>query len=117
MIRPELLAPAGDMEKLKTAFYFGADAAYAGGKDLSLRAGAGGFTDGEFKEAVRFSHALGKKLYAAVNIFCKNALRILLKDIQNNFCPFFVDIDALVFYPIAVSNTSAGKQSFCSVLV
>lgn len=73
MIRPELLAPAGDMEKLKTAFYFGADAAYAGGKDLSLRAGAGGFTDGEFKEAVRFSHALGKKLYAAVNIFCKNA--------------------------------------------
>ena len=44
---PELLSPAGDMNKLKTAFYFGADAVYIGGKHFSLRALAGNFTDEE----------------------------------------------------------------------
>ena len=46
MKRAELLAPAGDFEKLKTAFYFGADAAYVWCKNFSLRAQAGNFTDG-----------------------------------------------------------------------
>ena len=72
MMKAELLAPAGDMNKLKTAFYFGADAAYVGGKNFSLRAQAGNFTDEELAEAVRYSHELGKKLYVTVNILARN---------------------------------------------
>jgi putative protease len=51
MTKVELLSPAGDMNKLKTAFYYGADAVYIGGKSMSLRALAGNFTDEEIREA------------------------------------------------------------------
>ncbi len=72
MNRIELLSPAGDMNKLKTALYFGADAVYIGGKHFSLRALAGNFTDEEILEAVDFAHKLGKKVYVTVNIFGRN---------------------------------------------
>ncbi len=72
MNKIELLSPAGDMNKLKTAFYFGADAVYIGGKHFSLRALAGNFTDEEILEAVEFAHNLGKKVYVTVNIFGRN---------------------------------------------
>ncbi len=72
MSRIELLSPAGDMSKLKTALYFGADAVYIGGKHFSLRALAGNFTDEEILEAVSFAHSLGKKVYVTVNIFGRN---------------------------------------------
>lgn len=72
MNKVELLAPAGDFEKLKTAYYFGADAAYVGGKGFSLRAQAGNFSDEELREAVRYAHERGKKLYVAVNILARN---------------------------------------------
>ncbi len=68
----ELLSPAGDMKKLKTALYFGADAVYVGGKNFSLRALAGNFTDEELKEAVEYTHKLNKKIYVTVNIFARN---------------------------------------------
>ena len=73
MANIELLAPAGDFEKLKTAFYYGADAVYIGGKAMSLRALAGNFSDEEIVKAVKYAHDLGKKLYVTVNIFAKNA--------------------------------------------
>ena len=72
MNKVELLAPSGDMIKLKTAAYYGADAAYIGGKSLSLRALAGNFTDEEIEAAVAFYHSLGKKLYVTVNVFARN---------------------------------------------
>ena len=72
MNKVELLAPSGDMIKLKTAAYYGADAAYIGGKSLSLRALAGNFTDEEIETAVDFYHSLGKKLYVTVNVFARN---------------------------------------------
>lgn len=72
MNKIELLSPAGDMNKLKTAFYFGADAVYIGGKHFSLRALAGNFTDEEIVEAVKYAHNLGKKVYVTVNIFGRN---------------------------------------------
>lgn len=68
----ELLSPAGDMNKLKTAFYYGADAVYIGGKSMSLRALAGNFTDEEIREATEFAHSIGKKVYVTVNIFGRN---------------------------------------------
>lgn len=69
----ELLAPAGNFSKLKTALYFGADAAYIGGKEFSLRSFADNFTREEMAEAVKFAHSLGKKVYVTANIFAKNA--------------------------------------------
>lgn len=68
----ELLSPAGDMNKLKTAFYFGADAVYVGGKSLSLRALAGNFTDEEIEEATLYAHGLNKKIYVTVNVLARN---------------------------------------------
>lgn len=65
----ELLAPCGNMEKLKTAIHFGADAVYVGGKDFSLRAFAGNFDRATLAEATEYVHARGKKLYVAINIF------------------------------------------------
>lgn len=72
MNKVELLAPSGDMNKLKTAAYYGADAAYVGGKSLSLRALAGNFDNEELKLATDYYHSLGKKLYVTVNIFARN---------------------------------------------
>lgn len=69
----ELLMPAGNLKKLKTAFHFGADAVYVGGKSFSLRAYADNFTDDELREGVEYAHSLGKKVYVTVNIFAKNA--------------------------------------------
>ena len=69
----ELLAPAGNRAKLNTAFYFGADAAYLGGKRFSLRSFADNFSDEELKDAVSYAHSLGKKVYVTANIFARNA--------------------------------------------
>lgn len=71
--RIELLAPAGNFEKLKVAFRFGADAAYLGGKDFSLRSFADNFSAEELRAAVEYAHARGKKVYVTANIFAKNA--------------------------------------------
>jgi len=69
---PELLAPAGNMEKLKVAFAYGADAVYIGGKRFGLRAFADNFTPEEIKEGIDFAHRIGKKVYVTMNIFARN---------------------------------------------
>lgn len=76
----ELLAPAGNLSKLKTALYFGADAVYIGGKDFSLRSFADNFTRDELSSAVKYAHSFGKNTYVTVNIFAKNADTALLED-------------------------------------
>lgn len=68
----ELLAPAGDLEKLKIAIIYGADAVYFGGEMFSLRAGAGNLTVPEMEEGVAFAHERGKKCYLTINIFAHN---------------------------------------------
>ena len=68
----ELLAPAGDKEKLETAFYFGADACYFAGKKWGLRAFSDNFDDDELKQYVDYAHNLGKKAYITVNIQAHN---------------------------------------------
>jgi putative protease len=68
----ELLAPAGDLEKLKIAILYGADAVYLGGRHFGLRAGAGNFEQDELIEGVNFAHAKGAKVYVTVNIFAHN---------------------------------------------
>lgn len=68
----ELLAPAGDMEKLKTAIYFGADAVYFAGKNYGLRAFVSNFDTDGIKKAAEFVHAHGKKCYITLNIYARD---------------------------------------------
>ena len=72
MKKTELLAPAGDMETLKTALRFGADAVYIGGPFMQLRAQTSGFGIEEIVRAAEYTHSLSKKLYVTVNSFAKN---------------------------------------------
>ncbi len=69
----ELLAPAGSLEKLKTAFHFGADAVYLSGKQYGLRAFADNFDTEQMIEACQYAHKLGKKVYVTINIFANNS--------------------------------------------
>ena len=68
----ELLAPAGDLEKLKIALMYGADAVFIGGQNFSLRARASNFTINDIKEACAFAHEKGKKVYITTNIIPHN---------------------------------------------
>lgn len=70
--KPELLAPAGNMEKLKMAILYGADAVYLGGEAYGLRAQGGNFSREELTEAARFAHERGKKIYVTVNVYPRN---------------------------------------------
>lgn len=73
MSRPiELLSPAGNMDKLKMAIRYGADAVYCAGQAFGLRAGSANFNNEELKEAVEFVHAHGKKIYVTCNIIPHN---------------------------------------------
>ncbi len=72
MNKVELLAPAGDLEKLKIALIYGADAVYIGGNRFSLRARASNAGLDELKEAVTFAHSLNKKVYVTCNIIPHN---------------------------------------------
>lgn len=71
-IKLELLAPAGDLEKFKTAITYGADAVYFGGEMFSLRAGAGNLSIDEIKEGMEFAHEHGAKGYMTLNIYAHN---------------------------------------------
>ena len=98
----ELLAPAGDLERLKLAFHYGADACYIGGKDYSLRANAKNFSLEDIKEAATYAHNLGKKIYVTVNIIFHNedldGLIKYLKELSN------LKVDAVIVSDIAVVN-------------
>ncbi|WP_334309766.1 U32 family peptidase [Anaerotignum propionicum] len=73
MNKPELLAPAGDLEKLKIAVLYGADAVYIGGEAYGLRAKAKNFGLDTMAEGIRFAHDHGAKVYITANIFAHNA--------------------------------------------
>ena len=73
MKKIELLSPAGNLEKLKTAVIYGADAVYIGGEAFSLRAAADNFDRDTMNEGLKFAHDRGRKVYVAVNIFPHNA--------------------------------------------
>ena len=79
-MKAELLAPAGNFAKLKTALYFGADAVYLGGKKFSLRTFADNFTEDELRAAVMLAHTQNKKVYVTANVFARNADFAYLKD-------------------------------------
>lgn len=70
--KPELLAPAGDMERLKMAVLYGADAVYLAGTDFGMRAFAGNFTPEELRRAVAFAHSRGVRVHCTINTMPRN---------------------------------------------
>ena len=100
-IRSELLAPAGNYEKLRTAFHFGADAAYIGGKQFSLRTFADNFTIEELTSAAAYAHSLGKKVYVTANVFARNADFSMLRDYFQTLSTIGVD-GAIISDPGAI---------------
>ncbi|WP_174730025.1 peptidase U32 family protein [Mesobacillus harenae] len=70
--KPELLAPAGNLEKLKIAVQYGADAVFIGGQEYGLRSNADNFTFAEMKEGVEFAKQYGARIYVTTNIFAHN---------------------------------------------
>ena len=95
--RIELLSPAGNLEKLKIAFLYGADACYIGGRDFSLRANAKNFSIEEIKEACTYAHNLGKKVYVTVNIVFHN------EDV-NNLKEYLIKLEECKVDAIIVSD-------------
>lgn len=104
MNKVELLAPAGDLEKLKIALLYGADAVYIGGKQYSLRANAQNFSKEEMEEAVSYAHHLGKKVYVTVNIVFHNENLQGLKEYLQELDA--IGIDAIIASDIVVLETA-----------
>ena len=105
----ELLAPAGDLERLKVALLYGADAVYIGGKVFGLRANAINFTNEEIKEAVMFAHSLNKKVYVTVNIVLHNKeikfLLDYLKELES------IGVDAIIASDLSVISLALEKTN------
>lgn len=92
--KPELLAPAGNLDKLKIAVTYGADAVYIGGEEFSLRAAADNFTRDEIAEGVRFAHKYGAKVYLTANIIPHNRDMDEYADYLNSLKG--IDLDAVI---------------------
>ena len=104
--KPELLCPAGDMEKLKMAVLYGADAVYLAGTSFGMRSFTGNFTAEELPEAVRFAHSHGVRVHAAVNTMPRNNEAAQLPEYLRSLDA--AGVDALILADLGVF-TMAGK--------
>lgn len=91
MRKPELLAPAGDLEKLKMALIYGADAVYLGGEQFGLRKAAKNFSLDQIEEGVNFAHERGKNVYVTLNIIPHNEDLVGLDEYVHNLNDLNVD--------------------------
>lgn len=94
MRKAEILAPAGNLDKLKTAIDFGADAVYIGGSKLNLRAFADNFTNEQIAEGLEYAHSRGKKVYVTMNVFPHNADLVGLEEYIKNL--YELGVDAII---------------------
>ena len=108
MEKIELLAPAGDIEKIKYAFMYGADAVYFGYKNYSLRANAKNLDLDEIKEAVEYAHTLGKKVYVTVNIVFHNEDFLGLEEYLKYLSE--INVDAIITSDVSVMNLIREKN-------
>ncbi len=110
MNRPELLAPAGDLERLKWAIDYGADAVYLGGKLFSLRSNAKNFSIEEIEEGVKYAHERNKKVYVTVNILFHEddtkGLINYLKDLEKANVDAIISSDLFILDLIKKENIS-----------
>lgn len=98
----ELLSPAGDLERLKIALYYGADAVYIGGKNFSLRANAKNFSIDDIRCAVELAHSLNKRIYVTVNIVFHDEDFKGLEEYLNSLDE--IGVDAIIVSDISVMN-------------
>ncbi len=100
---PEVLAPAGSLDKLKVAVLYGANAVYAGGQKFGLRTAADNFTLDELREGVSFAHERGAKVYVVLNSFLHD------KDLEElpDFVRFLdeIEVDAVIVSDLGVVKT------------
>lgn len=98
--KPELLAPAGNLEKLKIAVHYGADAVFIGGKEFGLRSNADNFSQEEMAEGVQFAKKYGARIYVTTNIFAHNenmdGLEEYLKGLQDAGVAGIIVADPLI---------------------
>lgn len=108
MEKIELMAPAGDIEKLQIALLYGADIVYIGGKKYSLRANASNFTIEDIKSSCIFAHKLGKKVYVTVNILFHDedleGVKTYLKELEDSCVDAVIICDAFLI-PIIKKET------------
>ena len=104
----ELLSPAGDMERLKMAVLYGADAVYLAGTDFGMRSFAGNFTPEEMPQAVRFAHDHGVKVHVTVNTMPRNHEVVNLPDHLERLQD--AGVDALILADLG-AFTLAGKYA------
>ncbi len=109
MNKVELLAPAGDLERLKIAFLYGADAVYIGGPVFGLRANAINFSLDELQEGVDYAHYLGKKVYVTVNIVMHNKEVGLLLDYLQELEK--IKVDAIIVSDLGIANMALEKTN------
>ena len=102
--KPELLAPAGNLAKLKTAITYGADAVYIGGEEFSLRTAADNFTVDEIAEGVAYAHERGKKVYLTANIIPHNSdiaeYENFLRELKG------IDLDAVILSDLGMFDVT-----------
>ena len=106
--KPELLCPAGDMEKLKMAVLYGADAVYLGGTSFGMRSFAGNFDRDELPEAVRYAHSHGVRAHVTVNTMPRNEETAQLPEYLRSLDA--AGVDALIVADLGVF-TMAGKYA------
>lgn len=110
-MKPELLAPAGDLERLKIACLYGADAVYIGGNLFSLRANAINFSIDEIKEGLAFAHNLNKKVYVTVNIVLHNKELKFLVDYLKQLDD--IGVDAIIVSDPSVIMLAKKHTNLC----
>ena len=106
MKKPELLAPAGDFERLKIAFFYGADAVYIG-SSFNLRANADNFTLEEIKKGVDYAHKIKKKVYVTVNIALHNIEALQIEEYLINLDK--IGVDAIIVSDPFILNLAKEK--------
>src|SRR5690606_12709055 len=98
--KPELLAPAGSLEKLKFAIHYGADAVYIGGQQYGLRSNADNFSFEEMREGVEFAKKYGAKVFVATNIYAHNedleGIEQYLKNLQDAGIAAIIAADPII---------------------
>lgn len=104
MNKPEILAPAGNLEKLKAAIDFGADAVYLGGSKLNLRAFADNFEVEELKSGIIYAHERGKRVYVTLNVFPHNEDVIGLEEYLKEL--YDLHVDAIIVSDPGIIMTS-----------
>lgn len=113
MGRPEVLAPAGDFEKLRFAVAYGADAVYLAGKAYGMRTASGNFTLEEMAEAVTYCHARGVKVYVTVNTLPRDDEMALLPSYLTQLDE--IGVDALILADLGVLMMAKKHAPHCEI--